>query len=224
MTSTVGGGNVPIMPRRVILQATNSKYASMAAVTSPAMRAWAEQNEWDYVFEQLPEGHNPYRSRYAIIRDMLGRYESVMWLDADIAPRSNRDIVYQQNKPVCASVDYNGWCAGATIWANCREAEWIMEGIIQGTPNRGLECDQAAMKAIFALPWMASCVGAIPQTEISNPCSNIPYPPVMSHWWSNHQFEKSLVQLKVWCDEYMNQIGSMTMSSSGIVAMQHSQS
>lgn len=210
--------------RRIIIQASDVKYASMAAVTSPAMRVWAESNGWDYTFDRLPDVDNPYRSRYQLILGLLHRYDTVMWLDTDIVPRTNRDLIYQTNKAVCASVDYNGWCAGATIWHSCQAARWIIEGIVLGTPNVRFANDQDAMKTLFAIPWVGQNVGAIPQTEINNPCSDRDVIPVMSHWWSNKDYDSSLGRLRIWADEFLNQTSTSEMSSSGMLAMQHSQS
>src|SRR5688500_7505644 len=81
--------------RQVIASLATGRHRRLLALSAPTFEAYARCWQWDLVLstEQLAPERPPSWAKIVLVRDLLERYETVLWLDADaIVVDLERDI------------------------------------------------------------------------------------------------------------------------------------
>jgi galactosyl transferase GMA12/MNN10 family len=71
--------------RKVICSIASGPFVPLSEISRPGLEAYAERHGWELVISKKDgaQGRPPSWAKVPLVADLLGRYELVLWLDAD---------------------------------------------------------------------------------------------------------------------------------------------
>ena len=191
--------------RRCIVQAHDEHHDKLAEFSVPIISSWCKRNMWNHIVHRVSSDqeawdHN-YR-KYPLVRSLLTSYDIVVWMDLDVIPVSEEDLILTYDN-VQISSDRHGLCAGVVAYRSCAWTVSFVEGLTAIIPKWGLHRthEQDTLKALSILGDASNHVRTIPETVVANPGSpRTGKPPAFYHAWSNAGIDGAIERMRAACN------------------------